>query len=169
MTEMTSIKAKAAGQTHRRHPLRRGERGQAALEFILVLPIFILLFLVVIDLGMLMYQYVSISNAVREGTRYGSVNCAGGICTEAKIKTRTIQRSGGILADTSDDRNKVTVEWVDNNGDNLNYGQGDSVVVRVNHPYSFIFFPVSMGVVACADMRLEQTDGTATLPWGAGC
>ena len=111
-----------------------------------------------------MYQYVSISNAVREGTRYGAVNCGDGECAEDKVKIRTIERSGGILANTADDQNMVTVDWVDNNGDGLNYGQGDSVVVRVNHPYNFIFFPGSKNVYACADMRLEQTDLTDTLP-----
>ena len=130
-----------------------------------MLPLFITLFLLVVDLGMLMYQYVSISNAVREGTRYGAVNCGDGICTDDKVKTRVIQRSGGILADTPGERNQITVDWMDNPPfDTLNYGQGDSVVVRVNHPYNFIFFPGSKNVYSCADMRLEQTDQTDTLP-----
>ena len=171
MTERTPKTNKAVGKPRRRYSLRRGGEGQAALEFMLILPIFILLFLLVVDLGMLMYEYVSLANAVREGARYGSVNCGNGECAEDKVKTRVIQRSGGILADTPDDQNKVTVSWVDNNPpEGLNYGQGDSVVVRVNHPYSFLFFPgVTLPVVSCADMRLEQTDLTTTLPKGVEC
>ena len=150
----------ATAQPRRRYSLRRGEEGQAALEFMLVLPIFILLFLLVVDLGMLMYEYVSVANAVREGARYGAVNCGDGECSVDKVKTRTISRSGGILSDPKD----LQLSWVNNNGDGLNYGQGDSVVVRANHRYDFLFFPGGMDVVSCADMRLEQTDLTKTLP-----
>ena len=105
-----------AGQPRRRYSLRRGENGQAALEFLLVLPIFIGFMLLVVDLGVLMYEYVSIANAVREGTRYGSINCGDGSCTEDEVKTRIIERSGGILANTPDDQIKVTVSWIDNDG-----------------------------------------------------
>ena len=165
MTEMTPIADKATGQTYRRHRLRRGEKGQAALEFILVLPLFILLFLMVVDLGVLMYQYVSLSNAVREGARFGAVNCGDGECTDKEVKSRLIARSGGILIESPEHQQEIRVDWMDNPPfDTLNYGQGDSVVVRIDHPYSFIFFPGSKNVYACADMRLEQTDLSDTLP-----
>ena len=168
MTERTPNTNEAAGKPRRRYPLRRGEKGQAAIEFLLVLPIFIIFFFLVVDLGMLMYNYVSISNAVREGTRYGAINCGDGSCTKDEVKTRVIQRSGGLLADPLD-RPDVRVEWVDNDGVLPYYSRGDSVVVKVNHPYDFLFFPGSIDVVSCADMSLEQTDRTTTLPEGDGC
>ena len=174
MTEMTPIADKAVGRTRRRYSLRRGERGQAALEFMLVLPIFISLFLLVVDLGVLMYHYVSVSNAVREGARYGSINCGDGSCTDDEIKDRTIARSGGILSSAPEHQNRVRVDWVDNENLDTNgiwYARGDSVVVRVNHPYEFLFFPGGKMVYSCADMRLEQTDrgAPADLPAGSEC
>jgi len=119
---------------------------------------------------MLMYQYVSVSNAVREGARFGSINCGDGSCTDDEVKTLIIARSGGILSDP-DDRPDVLVDWMDNNDNGSAYDRGDSVVVKINHPYEFMFFPGSIAVVSCADMSLEQTDqGGASLSVTAtGC
>lgn len=146
--------------------LLRREEGQAAFEFVLVLPFFVLFLLLLVDFGIMMYEYVSVSNAVREGARYGAVNCgADGACDVGLVATRVIDRSGGILSDPAE----VTVGWIDNDADGRNYGRGDSVVVKVTHPYHFLFFPASIPVVSCADMRLEQTDDTTSLPSGSGC
>ena len=148
-------------------PLFRREEGQATFEFVLILPFFILFLLLLIDFGIMMYEYVSVSNAVREGARYGAVNCGDGACDSAAVAGRVVERSGGILSDS----NEVTVGWMDNSipADGKNYGRGDSVVVKVTHPYHFLFFPATIDVVSCADMRLEQTDKTDPLPSGSGC
>lgn len=146
---------------------RSGERGQAAWEFLLVLPIFIIVMLLLVDFGIWMYEYVSVANAVREGARYGAVTCAfanqcgSDLNTVAqRIKRRVVDRSGGILSDT----NEVYVAWVNRNGGS-NYERGDSIVVWVNHTYNMLFFPANLGVVSCADMMLEQTyTATGTPP-----
>ena len=156
---------KTVNQRRRHRSLFYREEGQAALEFLLVLPFFIIFILLLVDFGVMMYQYVSVSNAVREGSRYGAINCGDGSCTVADVQTRTISRSGGILTDPA----QVTVGWIDNNGDAINRSRGDSVVVKVNHPYSLLFFPATIPVVSCADMSLEQTDRTTPLPSGSGC
>jgi len=159
----------SAAKPKRPRSLFRGEQGQSALEFLLVLPVFVAAFLIVVDLGMLMYQYVSVSNAVKEGARLGSINCGDGACTGDEIKARTIARSSGILSEPEDMPN-VQVDWMNNDGDTTYSGRGDSVVVRINHQYNFLFFPGSIPVVSCADMSLEQTDQTNFLPETAiGC
>ena len=160
---------KTARQPRRRYSLRRGEEGQAALEFMLVLPIFLGFFLLIVDLGMFMYEYVSVANAVREGTRFGAINCGDGSCSDEEVKIRTINRSGGILDLATPE--EVEVVWADRDGLAPHYTRGDSVVVSVTHPYNFLFFPVSMDVVSCADMSLEQSDrgALADLPPGTGC
>jgi TadE-like protein len=134
------------------------EDGQAAFEFLMVLPLFILFLLLAIDFGVLMYEYVSVSNAVREGARYGSVDCGTGTCSTGLgangIEQRTIDHSGGILSagDT------FIVGWADNNGNAARNDRGDSVIVKVTHHYEFLFFPATINVTSCADMRLEQKD-----------
>ena len=157
-----------AGRSTARRLIRRGhgdEEGQAAFEFLLILPAFFLFFLLMIDLGLLMYEHVSVSNAVREGARYGATNCGGNPCDDSIVALRTAERSGGIVSDAGE----VTVGWVDNTGDGNNSGRGDSVVVRVLHPYDFLFFPFTMNVTSCSDMRLEQGDLGSGLPSGSAC
>lgn len=145
----------------------RGEAGQAALEFLLILPIFVLWMLLLIDFGILTYQYVSISSAVREGARFAAVNCGDGTCTATEVRDRTIARSGGLL--TAANNAEVTVGWINVDAAGTNRDRGDAAVVKVAHPYAFLFFPVTLPVNACADMRLEQQDRTTALPATAGC
>ena len=135
----------------------------------LIVPFFIMLVLLAVDLGAMMYEYVSISNAVSEGARYAAVNCDTGTCTAAEVQQRTVDRSGGILS--SSDTSEVTVGWRDVNGNTTDgsTGKGDSVVVKVNHPYNFLFFPVTISVKSCADYRLEQQDSGTGLPSGTAC
>jgi Flp pilus assembly protein TadG len=149
-------------------PLRR-EHGQAAIEFLLVLPIFVPVVLLTVDFGMMLYEYVSISNAANEGARYAAVNCDTGTCTVAEIQDWTVTRSGGILSDS--DTGEVTVGYRNVNGSSTDgaTGKGDSVVVRVSHTYNFLFFPFSQTVSSCSDYRLEQADSGTGLPSGNAC
>ncbi len=62
----------------RRRPLdsrgRRGQRGQALLEFAVVFPVFMLLLFGIIDVGRYVYVSNSLNEASREGARYGTVD-----------------------------------------------------------------------------------------------
>src|SRR5260221_8175300 len=51
----------------------RKARGQALVEFALVLPMLMLLLTASIDFGWMMFNYVSLYNGLREGIRYASV------------------------------------------------------------------------------------------------
>lgn len=139
------------------HTLRkshRDDRGQATFEFMLMLPLFILLVLFAVDMAIIGYEYVTVSNAVREGARYASVNCGTGDCTSAnEVKQRAADASNGGL-DLSD----ISVGWP--NGTE----RGDAVVVSAEHSHSLLFFPVSFPVVSCTVMRLEADNGTSSLP-----
>ncbi len=70
------------------------ERGQAMVEFALVLPIIILIVVGVVDLGRAIYAYSVISNAAREGARYASVDPT----NTAEITTRTKALTSGLEA-----------------------------------------------------------------------
>jgi len=130
----------------------------------LILPFLMLFFLLLVDLGIMTYQYVSVSNSVREAARYGAVNCTNGACSAQLVAQRAVDRSGGIMSDTSD----VTVSWEDVTGDGVTAGRGDAVVVKVSHTYNFLFSPFSIDVKSCSDMRLEQQDRGTGLPTGTG-
>jgi Flp pilus assembly protein TadG len=53
---------------------RRRSRGQALVEFALVLPIFLMLLLGVFDLGRMIYMYNGVAEAARELARVTSVH-----------------------------------------------------------------------------------------------
>jgi Flp pilus assembly protein TadG len=53
---------------------RRDGHGQSLAEFALVLPLFLLLFFAVLDLGSAIFTFNSLTNAAREGARLAIVN-----------------------------------------------------------------------------------------------
>jgi Flp pilus assembly protein TadG len=53
---------------------RRRSRGQGLVEFAFVLPVFLILFMGVVDLGGVVFAYNSVTNAAREAARLAVVN-----------------------------------------------------------------------------------------------
>lgn len=144
--------------------LRKQDDGQAAFEFLLMLPIFVLFLLLVVDLGMAMFTYVTISNGVREGARYASVNCNGrvGGCTAMDVEAWASDRLSGLIL-------------YDDNGDSVNASwsgahRGDSASVSITYHYKFKFFPgITLTEHACSVMRLEQQDTNTGLTGTGTC
>lgn len=76
----------------RRH--HRDGRGQALVEFALVLPIFLLILVAIFDLGRAVFAFNSITNAAREGARLAIVNQ-----TTASITNKAI--ANAAIAETA--------------------------------------------------------------------
>jgi Flp pilus assembly protein TadG len=76
---------------------RRGEHGQALVEFALILPVFILMLVGLFDLGRAVYAFNTISNAAREGVRVAIVDqdCS-------FIVNQAVQRAVSLGLDASD-------------------------------------------------------------------
>jgi Flp pilus assembly protein TadG len=75
---------------------RRGQsRGQALVEFSLVFPLMLLLVFGLIDLGRLVYTNNALSEAAREGARWGSVQ-ARSASDIAGIEAHTVGQVAGI-------------------------------------------------------------------------
>ncbi len=97
-TTETFPAAGAAPRTSRHRVLPARERsGQAIVEFALVSMAFFMITLGTIDMGRAMYEYHQLTNAVREGARFGKMeppNLIG-------IKDRVIEKSPtlGLTAD----------------------------------------------------------------------
>ncbi len=53
---------------------KRFRRGQGLVEFALILPVLLLITIGTIEFGRILFIYVNVSNAAREGTRYGIVD-----------------------------------------------------------------------------------------------
>ena len=128
------------------------ERGQGMVEFVLVLPIFLLLVFAIVDFGMGFHAWLTVTNSAREGARLGAVRGS---------QTEIVQR----VQDTSDslDPSNMTITVTNAQGT-----PGTSVVVDVDYDYTLItpldnlLGLVSGGSVgptvtfsSSADMRLE--------------
>lgn len=79
---------------------RRGESGQAIVEFAVALPILLLLVFGIIDFGWLFYNKMSVENASREGARYAIVNADKGTVA-AEVAALAREYCMGSEADTS--------------------------------------------------------------------
>ena len=54
----------------------RSEKGQAMVEFALVLPLLLALLCGIVDFGWLYYNQITLNNAAREGARYAVIHYA---------------------------------------------------------------------------------------------
>jgi len=79
----------------RRHAAR--PRGQALVEFALVLPLLVVILLGIFDLGRAVYAFNTVSNAAREATRVAIVDQ-----TVATIQAKAAQRAVSLGIDPAD-------------------------------------------------------------------
>jgi len=102
---------------------RRGERGQAIIEMILVLPLMFVFILVIVDFGLALDRREVIQHDVREGARAGAVGKS-----VAQIKAAAGEDPGTF---------DVEVCYVDKNGNGNPGNAGDSVRVSGTYVYQF--------------------------------
>lgn len=84
---------RAALASAARRPERR--RGGTLLEFALVAPVLLLLFLAILELAILFWVSLTMQHAVREGARL-AVTGAGGAMREALVMQRIAEQSMGL-------------------------------------------------------------------------
>ena len=134
------------------------------MEFVLLFPFVLLLVLVLVELGFLTYESVTVNHAAREAGRAAAVSAMPStVCGPGSIEERAIVASAGrVLC------GEVAVSYMDQDGDGL-YGRGDAVIVRVNHPHiavtplstfasalSLGAFPATFDIDVCTETRLES-------------
>ena len=84
---------------------RRKERGQELVEFALILPLLLLLLVGIFEFGYVVFVQNTLSNAVREGARYGAVKPA---------ETEKItERGEGLTSGLVEDAITWSVSWWD--------------------------------------------------------
>ena len=76
-----------------------GERGAALVEFALLLPVLVSLVLGAITGGAAYNRQLSLTNAVREGSRFAAT-LPGSASWASDVQTRTVDAAGGDLAST---------------------------------------------------------------------
>src|SRR4030042_376524 len=100
-----------------------GEKGQALVEFALLVPIFAILVFAIVDFGMGFHSWITGTNAAREGARLGAV-----LATQQEIQDRVYESVNLPYEDT-----KMTVTVTNAQGQ-----PGESVVVQVDYDYDMI-------------------------------
>ena len=102
---------------------QRGEKGQALVEFALLVPIFLLLLFAIVDFGMGFHSWITVTNSAREGARLGAV-----AATEEQIIDRVHDTATLINEDTNMDVLVTNAQGL----------PGESVVVQVDYDYDLI-------------------------------
>ncbi len=114
------------------------ERGQSLVETAIVFPILLLLLAAVVDFGRAFDAYIVLTNAAREGARWGSVN----------PELTVVQVEQIVIDDVLGSGTNVT-QWTEFDGDNVTvFGQTEELdFVRVTVTYDFgLWFGRLIGV-----------------------
>ncbi|WP_242846768.1 TadE/TadG family type IV pilus assembly protein [Clostridium homopropionicum] len=101
----------------------KNQKGQALVEFAIVLPILLMLVMGIIQFGMMLNSYLAIENASREGARAGIVGS-----TDAEIESLIIASSPSL--NPAD----LTVSLTPSEA---NRRSGDTLTVTVTYNYKF--------------------------------
>jgi len=120
----------------------RGERGQALVEFTIILPILLLLILGILQFGIVFNNYITLTDAVRAGARQASVGRS--VADPAGAAVSRVRASAAGL-DQSKLAVTVTSPWT----------QGADVKVRATYPYDISLLGM---VVQSGDLVSESTE-----------
>jgi len=99
----------------------KNEKGQAMVEFALILPVLLLLVMGIAEFGMMFNSYLSVQNATREGARIGIVGAS-----DEEMEERILTTSPSLRKD----RMVITIEPESNSRIS-----GDTLRVQVNYDY----------------------------------
>lgn len=122
--------------TRRRHIIG-ARRGQAVVEFALVLPIFMLMLMAAVEFGRAYFCIHLMTNAARTGSRAGAL--AGSAVEDVTDAVDIFLEEAGMAADSW----TTTVRVTDSEGEERAGGladaqQGDRVAVTVSHDFEVL-------------------------------
>ncbi|MDQ2673263.1 MAG: pilus assembly protein [Chloroflexota bacterium] len=111
---------------------RQRTRGQAMVEFALVVPLFVLLLVGLFDVGRAVFAFHTVNNAAREAARLAIVDQ-----TVAHIQDEAVLAASGLGLQVTD----IDVSFEDNDGNPCTVVGSDDVylchaIVVVTYPYS---------------------------------
>lgn len=157
-------------------PVRRDE-GASAVEFVLILPILLILVFGIIDYGWWFGETLGLRSGVREAARLGVVNeiTAGGNSADA-VKAVMLERSPQLTSDATNLAVAVRLYGPGATGEIP--GTGSTLLVCAKFPGESIsgmgdaLYPFPEDHVATAAMRMEKTTVLAdseTANWTGTC
>jgi Flp pilus assembly protein TadG len=130
--------------TKARRISRKNERGQAMVEFAIIVPILLVVLLGIMQLGVVYNNWVSLTDAARAGARKGAV-CRSGCSPDAVTATTNAVKNSAADLNQSNLSVSVTSSWT----------QGSDVTVSASYPWSVNILGV---VVASGTMTATTTE-----------
>lgn len=112
----------------------RASEGIAALEFALILPFLLILIFGIIEFSFLLYDKQVITNASREGARYGIVQSVPRVTEGEIVDTVNFYCKNHLITFGVQSPPTVTV-------DRTGVDFGDNLTVTVQYFYKFLLFP----------------------------
>jgi Flp pilus assembly protein TadG len=113
----------------------KGQKGVAAIEFALVLPLLLVLVFGIIEFSVLLYDKAMITNASREGARAGIVySYPGRITDEAIISVVDNYCQNSLINFGGTSAVSTTITRTGNSS-------GNPLTVRVSYRYDFLVLP----------------------------
>ncbi|MEX0710414.1 MAG: PKD domain-containing protein [Chloroflexota bacterium] len=110
------------------------------MEFGLILPVLLFLFVIAIDFGRLFFSYIQINNAAREGAAYGMYKP-----TDIAVITTRAEQETNAQAQRGENAIVVTASCVDSAGTAIDCsaatggpGAGNRITVNVDEPFTFL-------------------------------
>jgi Flp pilus assembly protein TadG len=147
-----------------RHKQSSNKKGQSLVEVALAVPILIILFVGIAEVGFLLFAHVQIANATRAGARYGSLckmnaNCDGG----AEYANFTEVVESAVLSEPKILKLNGGNTQVNVQPDPASVAAGSSITVTVTYSHTTPFvsnfvpmFPAEMPVQHTVVMALSN-------------
>lgn len=150
------------------HRLRPRSRGQALVEFALILPVFLLLLVIAIDFGRLFFTYIQINNAAREAASAGSYapsNSAAIASRAGAEKNSQAQRGENAITISTSCANAsgATIACSAAAGGT---GAGNTITVSLREPFTFLT-PLISAVVG-NNLQMTASASSMVLGYAAG-
>lgn len=123
----------------------KNNRGQALVEFALILPILLLLIVGAMEFGLIIHQYMVVTEAAREGARSAAVGGSDGVVTSV-VTTAASQIPANQLTISVSPGTRVR-----GNGVTVTVGTPVHTITKLISP----FFPAGFTVQGVATMRVE--------------
>ncbi len=111
--------------------IRETERGQALVEFTMVLPILLILLFALVDFGRAFYTWMLVTNAAREGARIAAVQAP-----QNEVQARIYGSfCNNYPSDCSLDPDPLTINWA---GANIQGPRGSAAVIQLEYDFQFV-------------------------------
>ncbi|MFH1675845.1 MAG: TadE family protein [bacterium] len=129
---------------------KRSQRGQSLVEFALLLPILVILFMGMFDFGWILHQQIQMDNATRLGARRGAVGDSNTLIIQKMTENSTIN----LLAD------EITIQVIDQDGvpigDNNDRTPDNYILIEIDRPNIQLVTPLANFIEGLGSIDLHS-------------